>query len=244
MSLPKIVTPEYTVQLKSLKTPVRYRPYLVKEEKVFLTAKESGDPKEIERAIRQILRSCTFDAIDIDKLPSFDIEYLFLQLRARSVNNIIEMQYQCQNKIADDDTRCGAVSPVRVPIDEIVIHTPEGHSTIVPITDEITLEMQYPTVETLQQILVDGKVSPTLSTELVMACIKSIVTNDGTVYEARDYERTELAEFVESLSIQQIDKLQTFFTTMPTLQYATEFVCQKCQYREPVTFEGIQDFFD
>lgn len=243
MSLPKIVTPEYYVQLKSIKEPVRYRPYLVKEEKIFLIAKESGDPKEVERAIRQILRACTFEAIDIEKLPSFDIEYLFLQLRARSVSNIIEMQYQCQNKI-DGDTRCGGVSVVRVPIDDISITTPEDHSTVVPITDEITLEMQYPTVETLQQMIVDGKLSPALSTELVVSCIKSIVSKDGTMYEARDYERTELHEFVESLSLQQIEKLQLFFSTMPTLRYETEFVCRKCEYREPVVFEGIQDFFD
>ena len=94
MSLPKIVTPEYTVQLKSIKAPVRFRPYLVKEEKVFLTAKESDDPTEINNAVRQILRNCTFDAIDIDKLPSFDIEHLFLQLRAKSVNNIVNLSYR------------------------------------------------------------------------------------------------------------------------------------------------------
>jgi hypothetical protein len=244
VSLPKIVTPEYYVQLKSAKQPVKYRPYLVKEEKVFLTAKESGDPKEVERAIRQILRACTFDALDIEKLPSFDIEYLFLQLRARSVNNIIEVQYQCQNKVEDGDERCGGVSSVRIPIDEITIDTPEDHKTLVPITDELTLEMQYPTVETLQQFIIDGTVSSVLSTELVVSCIKSIVDKDGTVYESRDYDRAELRAFVDSLSLQQIEKLQVFFGTMPTLRYATEFVCRKCGYREPIVFEGIQDFFD
>ena len=90
MSLPKIITPEYTVQLKSIKTPVRYRPYLVKEEKLFLTAKESDDPKEIERAILQVIKNCTFGEVDVDSLPTFDVEYLFLQLRAKSVNNVID----------------------------------------------------------------------------------------------------------------------------------------------------------
>ena len=92
MSLPQIVTPEYTLQLNSIKEPVRYRPYLVREEKIFLTAKESGDPKDIETSIRQVLKNCTFGEIDIDALPSFDMEYLFLQLRGKSVNNVVTVK--------------------------------------------------------------------------------------------------------------------------------------------------------
>jgi len=244
VSLPKIVTPEYTVQLKSIKAPVRFRPYLVKEEKVLLTAKETDDPTEIDRAVRQILRECTFNALDIDKLPSFDIELLFLQLRARSVNNIIEVRYQCQNKVDDNETRCGTVNAVRIPVDDIKIETPEGHTNIVQLTDDITLQLRYPTVETVKEIIVNGRVSPSLSSHLVASCIQSMVTKDGTVYETQDYPKDELIAFVESLSIQQIDKLQVFFNTMPFIRYETTFQCSKCGYEEPLVYEGINDFFD
>ena len=125
MSLPQIVTPEYTLQLNSIKDPVRYRPYLVREEKIFLTAKESGDPKDIESSIRQVLKNCTFGEIDVDTLPSFDLEYLFLQLRGKSVNNVVEVNYQCRNILRTEDERtdendtgrCAAVHPIRVLLD-------------------------------------------------------------------------------------------------------------------------------
>ena len=147
MSLPQIVTPEYTLQLNSIKDPVRYRPYLVREEKIFLTAKESGDPKDIEMSIRQVLKNCTFGEIDIDALPSFDMEYLFLQLRGKSVNNIVTVKYQCQNIVrtedertdADDTGRCGALNPVSVPLDDIKVVVPDGHTNIIAINDDITI---------------------------------------------------------------------------------------------------------
>ena len=161
MSLPQIVTPEYTLQLNSIKDPVRYRPYLVREEKIFLTAKESDDPNDIESAIRQVLKNCTFGEIDVEALPSFDLEYLFLQLRGKSVNNIVEAKYQCQNMLrtkddrtdADDTGRCGALNPISVPLDEIVITVPDEHTNIIEVNDDITIEFQYPTTHMLQQVL-------------------------------------------------------------------------------------------
>ena len=252
MSLPQIVTPEYTLQLNSIKNPVRYRPYLVREEKIFLTAKESGDPKDIESAIRQVLKNCTFDDIDIEALPSFDLEYLFLQLRGKSVNNVVEVKYQCQNMLRtgdertdeDDTGRCGALNPISVPLDDIVITVPDAHTNIIEVNDDITIEFQYPTTHMLQQVLSGKKETVASSTEVLVACIKSIVEKDGTVHESRDSTPAELQEFVDSLTLQQLERVQAFFNTMPTITYDATFECDTCGYTEPLRFEGLQDFFD
>jgi len=252
MSLPQIVTPEYTLQLNSIKEPVRYRPYLVREEKIFLTAKESGDPKDIETSIRQVLKNCTFGEIDIDALPSFDMEYLFLQLRGKSVNNVVTVKYQCRNKVRTEDERtdendkgrCGALNPISVPLDDIKVVVPDEHTNIIPINDDITIEFQYPTIAVMHQVLIGKKDTVAFTTEVLGLCIKSIVEKDGTVHEARDSTPAELQEFIDTLSIQQIERVQAFFNTMPTVTYDTTFVCDKCGYTEPLRFEGLQDFFD
>jgi hypothetical protein len=244
MSLPQVVSPEYTIQLKSIKDAVRFRPYLVKEEKIFLMAKESNDPKEMQSAVRQILRNCTFNAIDIDKLPSFDVEYLFLQLRAKSVNNVVELQYRCENITnRETDTRCHTINTVSIPLDDIRISIPEGHSPLVTISDELTVEFKYPTIEILAELLSNGTFSLVKSTEMVASCIKSIIQKDGSVHEAQDSTTEELVQFVESLSMQQVELCQQFFTTMPSLRYTTQFTCTKCGYAETLEYEGLGDFF-
>jgi len=245
MELPKIALPEYTVQLHSIKSPVRFRPYLVKEEKIFLIAKESNDVSDMERAVRQVLKNCTFNAIDIDVLPSFDLEYLFLQLRAKSVNNVVELQYRCQKFIDDTKTlRCDNTNTVVIPLDDIQLTINPQHRTTIQLTDDMHIELQYPTIETVAHVLQSGKPLQEQPIELLARTIKTIISRDGTVYETKDYTITELIEFVESLSLAQIEQMQTFFTTMPKLAYDTEFVCKKCGHREPLHFEGISDFFD
>jgi hypothetical protein len=252
MSLPQIVTPEYTLQLNSIKDPIRYRPYLVREEKIFLTAKESGDPKDIETSIRQVLKNCTFGEIDIDALPSFDMEYLFLQLRGKSVNNIVTVKYQCRNMLrtgdertdADDTGRCGALNPISVPLDDIEVVVPDEHTNIIAINDDITIEFQYPTIAVMQGVMTGKKDTVAFTSEVLGLCIKSIVETDGTVHEAHDSTPVELQEFIDTLSIQQIERVQAFFNTMPTVTYDTTFVCATCGYTEPLRFEGLQDFFD
>lgn len=252
VSLPQIVTPEYTVQLKSIKTPVRYRPYLVKEEKILLTAKESGDPNDVEHAVRQILRACTFNQIDIDKLPSFDIEYLFLQLRAKSVNNVSELQYECRNMVReesertspDDDGRCHGTVKVAVNLDEIQIQVPEGHINLIPITDDITLEMQYPTLSLLQDVMANNPESLSSIAKVVARCIKSVCEKDGTVHEMFGVPEEEQIAFVESLTMSQLEKVQVFFSTMPALHHKVPFKCEKCGYTETLHFRGLMDFFD
>ena len=243
MSLPNIVTPEYTVQLKSIKNPVRFRPYLVKEEKVFLTAKESNDPEDIQNAVRQILKNCTFGEINVNKLPSFDIEFLFLQLRAKSVNNIIEVRYRCENMVTVDAELkpCHHINSVRINIDDVRIETPEGHTTTVAITDDLTLEFQYPCMDSLG-LMTRGSAEQTAP--IIASCIKTIVEKDGKIHEAIDYSKEDMQAFVESMPISSVQKCNQFFLTMPKVRVRTQFACTKCGYNEPITLEGLDDFFE
>jgi replicative superfamily II helicase len=207
-------------------------------------AKESNDAKEMQTAVRQILRNCTFDKIDVDKLPAFDVEYLFLQLRAKSVNNVVELQYRCENLTDENaDVRCHAVNTVSIPLDEIKITVPEGHTTIVSISDDLTIEFKYPTVELLSELLSNGTISLVKSTELMASCIKTIIQKDGSVHEAQDSTLDELVQFVDSLTMQQVEQCQQFFATMPSLRYETNFTCTKCGYTEALEYEGLADFF-
>lgn len=241
MSLPIITTPEYTIQLHSIKTPVRYRPYLVKEEKIFLTAKESNDPQEIRNAVTQILTACTNGKVDIGSLPSFDLEFLFLNLRAKSVNNIIEVRYRCEsNANIESPTPCHHINAVRINVDDVKIEVPEGHSPIIKITDDITLELQYPTMDSVEP---GGDVAERVA-PLIASCLKTIVGKDGVAHEARDYTTEQLEEFVGSMPIGAVKKCEAFFQTMPKVRIVTQFTCAKCHYSEPITFEGLGDFFD
>lgn len=168
MSLPQIVTPEYTIQLQSIKDPVRFRPYTIKEEKIFLMAKESDDPKEIESSVQQILRNCTFNKIAVEKLPSFDVEYLFLQLRSKSVNNVVALNYRCENMVEKDGAQvpCHTTNEIRIPLDEVKIVVPDNHTQVIAIDEHLMIQLQYPNVQLLSQSLTDSDSAATISSHV------------------------------------------------------------------------------
>jgi hypothetical protein len=246
MSLPKIVAPEYTVQLKSVKKPVRYRPYLVKEEKLFMTAKESNDPKDVEHAVVQVLKNCTFGEIDVEALPSFDLEYLFLKLRAQSVAPTVELNYECRNTVgaadtANADARCRNRVTVAVPLDAIELTQTDGHTDLVTLQSGMILKMRYPSIALTRKHNI-GEASAG-ATEFLADCIETVTDTEGNVYEMRDYSEQERIEFVESFGVLDMQKFQTFFETMPALRHVIPFACKKCGYSEMITLEGLQAFF-
>ena len=253
MALPKVITPEYTIQLKSIKTPVRFRPYLVKEEKLFLTAKESDDPKEMERAILQVIKNCTFGEVDVDSLPAFDVEYLFLQLRAKSVNNNIELRYECRNMVRDksqrtsetDDGRCHNTVTLNVNLDGIDIATNEQHSTTVTLQSGLLVEMGYLSMTAVQAIQgqdVAGSTGDKV-TQTLTASLKTITDSEGTTYEARDYTDAERLEFIDSLPVEDLRSFETFFATQPVVRHDVPFHCDVCAHDETVTLQGLSAFF-
>jgi hypothetical protein len=244
MSLPKIVAPEYTVQLKSVKKPVRYRPYLVKEEKLFMTAKESSDPKDIEQAVVQVIKNCTFGEIDVDALPSFDLEYLFLKLRAQSVAPTVELNYECRNVVEGSthaDNRCHNRVSVDVPLDTIELTETEGHSDLITLRSGMVLKMRYPSIAMTRKHNI-GQTN-VAATEFLVDSIEAVTDTEGNVYEMRDYSEQERMEFVESIGVSDLQKFQTFFETMPALRHVIPFACKKCGYTEMITLEGLQSFF-
>jgi hypothetical protein len=250
MALPKIVAPEYTIQLKSIKAPVRYRPYLVKEEKLFLTAKESDDTTEIERAVLQVIKNCTFGEVDVDNLPTFDVEYLFLQLRAKSVNNVLDLRYECRNTLRDksqrtsetDDGRCHNTVTLKVNLNDIAITTDEAHTLTVTLQSGLLVEMAYPSMKVVQSI---QKVDQTGEqvTKMLIAAMKTITDAEGTTYEVQDYTDAERLEFVDGLPVEDLRSFEAFFTTMPAVRSEVPFHCDKCEHDETVTLQGLTAFF-
>ena len=253
MALPKITTPEYTIQLKSTKTPVRFRPYLVKEEKLFLTAKESGDPKEIERAVVQVIKNCTFGEVDVDNLPTFDVEYLFLQLRAKSVNNVLDLRYECRNTLRDksqrtsekDDGRCHNTVTLNVNLDDIAITTDEAHTPTVTLQSGLLVEMTYPSMKDVQSIQGSDKKVGTAEKvgQMLTASMKTITDTEGTTFEVRDYTDKERLEFIDELPVEDLRSFEAFFTTMPAVRSEVPFRCDKCEHDETITLEGLTAFF-
>ena len=250
MALPKIVTPEYTIQLKSVETPVRFRPYLVKEEKLFLTAKESDDPKEIERAVLQVIKNCTFGEVDVDNLPTFDVEYLFLQLRAKSVNNVLDLRYECRNTLRDksqrtsekDDGRCHNTVTLNVNLDDIAITTDEAHTPTVTLQSGLLVEMLYPSMKVVQSIQKVGEPADQV-TKMMIASMKTITDAEGTAYEVQDYTDAERLEFVDDLPVEDLRSFETFFTSMPAVSSKVTFHCDKCEHNETITLQGLTAFF-
>ena len=251
MALPKIVTPEYSIQLKSVKTPVRFRPYLVKEEKLFLTAKESNDPKEIERAVLQVIKNCTFGEVDVDNLPTFDVEYLFLQLRAKSVNNVLDLRYECRNTLRDksqresetDDGRCHNTVTLKVDLNEIEITTDDAHASTVTLQSGLLVEMAYPSMKVVQSIQASDGAAADQVTMMLIASMKTITDAEGTAYEVRDYSDAERLEFVDGLPVEDLRSFEAFFTTMPAVRSEVPFHCDKCEHDETIALQGLTAFF-
>ena len=238
MPLPRVPVPEDTIKLYSLPKPIRYRPYLVGEEKLLMIAQESDKVEDIEAAIKQLIRDCTFGEVDVMSLASFDVEYMFLKLRARSVSNIMENRYRCINKVpsttGEGMSECGQVVPIGIDLNTIELTVPEDHSNKVWLSDDMGLLMKYPTM----------KITDVDLQTVLPQTIKSVFTKDGTVYEFADYTKEEQLEFINQLTLPMVGKITTFFETLPRLEYTFMFRCPACKYEEKVELRGLEDFFD
>jgi hypothetical protein len=238
MSFPRLAVPEDTIKLVSRTKPVRIRPYLVGEEKIMLIAQQAveQDPesKEVEKAVKQIIGRCTFGEVDPDTLPIFDVEWLFLQLRAKSVNNVIDAQFRCVT-MTPAGTKCDTLVPISIDINDIKMTIPEGHSNKVMLDDTTGIILKYPT-------------APTASDDTIEAlcnCLDNVFLTTGDVFEAKDQTPAEVRAFVEALTLPQVERIRTtFFDTMPRLSHTFAFTCPKCGHSEDITLEGLTSFFD
>ena len=231
MALPEIATPTYTLTIPSTKKKVKYRPFLVKEQKILILAMENEDQEQILDAITNTIKSCLITKVDMTTLALFDIEYLFLQIRARSISEEIEMRVTC----ADDGE---TTVDVKFMVDDVKVNYPKGHTNIIELSDNLTIEMQYPDLDYFAKInFMDEKVD---EYELVAKCIKRVyVGEDDFTSDSLD----ESKEWVEGLTNNQFEKIQSFFETMPTLRHVLKVKNPKTKVTNEVVLEGLSDFF-
>jgi hypothetical protein len=241
--LPKIDVPIYNVELPLTKKKIRYRPFLVKEEKLLMMAMESDDFKGVLTTIKQVANNCILDEVDVDDLPVTDIEFLFLHLRARSVSEVVELNYKCNNTVKNDegnDKTCNHIVKLDFNIFDIKPTFDEKHSNKIELSKDLGIVMRYPTFESVEQIEDVDDIQKVFS--ILATCIDYIYDADN-MYYAKDVTKEELIEFIDSMSREQFEKVKTFFDTMPKLKKNVEFKCGKCGYSENIEVEGIQNFF-
>ena len=231
MALPEIATPIYTLTIPSTKKKVKYRPFLVKEQKILILAMENEDQEQILDAITNTIKACLITKVDMATLALFDIEYLFLQIRARSISEEIEMRVTCGD---DGETTVD----VKFMVDDVKVNFPKGHTNIIKLDDNLTIEMQYPDLDYFAKInFMDEKVD---EYELVAKCIKRVyVGEDDFTSDSLD----ESKAWVEGLTNNQFEKIQSFFETMPTLRHVLKVKNPKTKVVNEVVLEGLSDFF-
>ena len=239
--LPKIDTPVYETKLISSGKKVKFRPFLVKEQKLLLMAFESNDTKETINIVKQILNNCLLTKVDIDELPSFDIENLFLQLRARSVGETISLKYNCNN-IIENDKKCNGIVQFDLNLLELEPIKETKHSNKIEITNKLGIVMKYPSFSNINIDIVNEENEIEKTIELITKCIDYIYDNEQ-IYYAKDSTKEELIEFVENLQQDDLEKIQNFFLTMPKIKKELNFKCPKCNYEEKLNVEGLQNFF-
>lgn len=242
--LPKIDVPVFSINLISNGKEVKFRPFTVKEEKLFLMANESKDLKTIIDTTKQVLNNCIISEIDVDRLPVFDIEYLFLNIRARSVNEIINLNYKCNNDIKneeDEDThKCGHVAQFDLNILDIKPKSDNKVESRIQITDKVGMVMRYPNFNTIKKY--DGENETAVILKLTADCIEYIYDGDQ-IYYAKDTSEEELIEFIESMQSKDLEKVKEFFDNMPKISKDLDFKCKKCGYEEKIIVEGLESFF-
>lgn len=250
MPLPKIDLPIFELKLVSVPKPVKFRPFLVKEEKLLLMALQSAEEESITNTIKQIINNCLVDDLDIDKLPIFDIEYLFLNLRSRSIGEKIETYFICRNVVGKEtneeglevDVECKNMMPVAINVLDIKPPVTDVNPKIY-ITDKIGVVLKFPTLKSFKPI------SDMATTEgnakvfdMIYECT-DYVFDDAGMYYVNESPKEEFIQFLESLTQEQFDRITDFFENLPKIKYDTENVCEKCSFKHSLHMEGLTDFF-
>jgi len=233
MALPKINTPFYELTLPSTGETVKYRPFLVKEEKLLLLAMESGKQKEISNVLRQIITNCTDGAVEVNKLPIFDVEYLFLQLRIKSVEDVAKISLECGE--------CGEATTINVDLKKVKVKFPEKKVDFkVQLTSDIGCTLVFPTLDMIKDNE-EGMESAAQLFELICNCIETIYDEDQ-VY--KDFTKKEVNEFIENLPQEHFKKISAFFENMPKLEHEVKFTCPHCGAKNTFVLSGLQNFFE
>ena len=238
MPLPKIATPTYELELPSTGQSVKYRPFLVKEEKLLVLALESEDTKQITTAIKTVLKSCVLTkGVKVESLPTFDIEFLFLHIRGKSVGEELDLNIICPD---DEKTQV----PVTIDLDDIQVQKYDDHENQIKIDENIMMEMAYPSLDQFikNNFDFDEKNAMAQSFDLIAQCIDKIYTQDE-VWTSADCTKKEMSEFLESMNSTQFKSIEKFFETMPKLSHTIEVTNPKTKKKNEVVLEGLASFF-
>ena len=243
MPLPKIEHPVIEIHLKSLDRKVKFRPFLVKEEKILLIAKESKDIDEIRSSIMHIIQNCCLESIDVGLLPLFDIEMAFLKLRAKSVGETVKLEYLCRNLVGEGEEKheCGGRTNYSINLENVVFETPEGHNDKVMLTDTIGLKLRYPNLE----IDFNADEDEDEYTTMLRLLIENIdyVFDDVSIYKIEDMEKNELLEYIQNITVESLENMRTFFKSSPRVILRDTIVCNQCGFNHEFVTEELLSFF-
>ena len=247
MGLPTIAVPEYTLTIPSSGKEVKYRPFLVKEEKILLLALESEKTEEIINTTKTIINNCVYGDIDVDNMPTFDVEYIFLQLRGKAKGEVLDLKYKCP--------KCEQEISIDINIDNIAVQKNKEHTKDIKLNEELGVVMKYPNLSLQSKIIeVEDKPEVEKLFETMIACIDYIYDKE-TTYPSKDHTEQEMSTFLESLTDNQFQNISKFFETSPTLRHEIELHCKnkgkvpkgekkkECGYKEKITLEGLNSFF-
>ena len=236
MALPKLNTPTYELEVPSTDEKIKYRPFLVKEEKILLMAMESKDNTQIINAVKDIVKSCTFEKVDVSTMPMFDMEYIFLNIRAKSVGEVSNLKILCP-----DDKKTYA--NVELDLTKVEVQVGDDHTNKIEFTDNMGMIMTYPTIDSFLESGIE-KIDANNMLDVIGSCVLQIYENNGEkVYQAKDQTKKELTEFIESMNSSQFRKVQSFFDTMPKLTHTIKVKNPKTKKTSDVKLTGLNDFF-
>jgi len=241
MALPRIDAPIYELDLPLSKKHIRFRPFLVKEQRNLLMAMESEDRETIEKNIKQVLHNCTLtENVDIEKLPITDVELYFLNLRARSVGEVVQNKYRCENIVNGDS--CDNLMDSSVNLLEIKVDMGNTGDGVIQLTKDISMKLNYPEFAFLERIGASTNASD-VAFGMIVDCVDYIFDGEQ-YYHAHESTREELMQFIESLNSTQFAKIEEFFNNMPKLNKRIDLTCSKCGFNHKIEVEGLESFFD
>ena len=236
MALPKLTTPTYELEVPSTDEKIQFRPFLVKEEKILLIAMESGKSEDIIEAVKQIVEACTFDKLDLGRMPMFDVEYIFLNIRAKSVGEVSKLNILCP-----DDKK--TYTSIEVDLSKVQVQVGDEHTNKIELTDDMGIIMTYPTIDSFEKSGMQT-INAKNMLDVIGSCVLQIYEQKGEkVYQAKDQTTKELTEFIESMNSAQFKKVQKFFDTMPKLKHTITVKNPKTKKESEVTLQGLNDFF-
>ena len=236
MALPKLEVPIYELTVPSTDEKIKYRPFLIKEEKILLIAMESGENEDVIQAVKQIVSECTFNTLKLGNMPMFDVEYIFLQIRSKSVGEVSKLKVLCRD---DGETYAN----VEVDLTEIEVQVNDDHTNKIELTDEMGVIMKYPTIDSFSTAGISDITADNML-DVIVACIDKIYDKKGEeVYDSKDSSQKELMDFVEGMNTQQFQDVQAFFDSMPKLRHEITVVNPKTKVENVVALSGLNDFF-